>query len=157
MTNPWLSVSGLSVRFGNREILHDLSFEVRKGDCVAIIGPNGAGKTILLKALLHLIPYHGEIRWDRSARLGYVPQKVAADRQLPLSANDMLNAKARFLHLPTDEVQSVSAELGLTRELLSTSMGELSGGQFQKVLIAFALMGKPNVLLFDEPTASLDE
>jgi zinc transport system ATP-binding protein len=157
MTNRWLSVSNLTVRFGNREVLHDLSFEVRKGDCVAIIGPNGAGKTILLKALLHLIPYQGEIQWDRDARLGYVPQKITADRQLPLNANDLLSAKARFLRLPADEVQSVSAELGLTSELLATSMGDLSGGQFQKVLIAFALMGRPNVLLFDEPTASLDE
>jgi len=157
MTNLLLSVTNLSVSFGKREVIHDLSFEVHEGDCVAIIGPNGAGKTVLLSALLNLVAYRGEIRWGRDARLGYVPQKVAADRQLPLSAKDLLKAKARFLKLPPAELQFVSEELGLTEELLSTSMGELSGGQFQKMLIAFALLGRPNVLLFDEPTASLDE
>jgi len=116
-----------------------------------------AGKTALIRALLNLIPYGGEIRWSPEARLGYVPQKVAADRQLPLSAKDLLAAKARFLKLPASELRLVPAELGLTDELLSTSVGDLSGGQFQKVLIAFALLGRPNVLLFDEPTASLDE
>ena len=157
MTNRLLSVANLSVNFGNREVIHDLDFQVQQGDCLAIIGPNGAGKTALLRALLNLIPYRGEIRWSPEARLGYVPQKVAADRQLPLSAKDLLAAKARFLKLPPAELELVPAELGLTDELLSTSMGALSGGQFQKVLIAFALLGRPNVLLFDEPTASLDE
>ena len=150
MTNRLLSVTNLSVSFGNREVIHDLGFEVQEGDCVAIIGPNGAGKTVLLKALLRLIPYRGEIRWSAGARLGYVPQKIAADRQLPLSAKDLLAAKARFLNLPATELQEVSSELSLTTELLSTGIGALSGGQF-------ALLGQPNVLLFDEPTASLDE
>jgi len=157
MNDRLLSVTNLNVAFENREVIHDLSFEVRQGDCLAIIGPNGAGKTVLLTALLNLIPYRGEIRWSREARLGYVPQKIGADRQLPLSAKDLLAAKARFLKLPSAELRSVSAELGLTSELLNTSIGTLSGGQFQKVLIAFALLGRPNVLLFDEPTASLDE
>lgn len=157
MMNRLLSVANLSVNFGNRDVIHDLSFEVQQGDCLAIIGPNGAGKTVLLQALLNLIPHRGEIRWSPEARLGYVPQKVAADRQLPLSTKDLLAAKARFLKLPPSELRLVPAELGLTDELLSTSMGALSGGQFQKVLIAFALLGRPNVLLFDEPTASLDE
>jgi zinc transport system ATP-binding protein len=157
MTNRLLSVNNLSVSFGNRQIIHDLSFEVHQGDCIAIIGPNGAGKTVLLSALMSLVPYRGEIFWSRDARLGYVPQKVTADRQLPLSAKDLLMAKSRFLKLPADELRLISEELGLTEELLSTSMGTLSGGQFQKMLIAFALLGRPNTLLFDEPTASLDE
>lgn len=152
-----LSVSGLNITFGSRQVIHDLNFEVHESDCMAIIGPNGAGKTVLLKALLQLIPYRGEIRWSYEARLGYVPQKIAADRQLPLSARDLLAAKSRFLRLPSTEVEQVSVELGLTNELLSSNIGTLSGGQFQKVLIAFALLGRPNVLLFDEPTASLDE
>jgi len=157
MTEPLLSVKKLSVILEGRTIIRDLSFEVRRADCVAIIGPNGAGKTVLLKALLGIVPHQGEIRWSHEARLGYVPQKIAADRHLPLSARDLLAAKARFLKLPGAEIEQVSTELGLTNELLSTSIGTLSGGQFQKVLIAFALLGRPNVLLFDEPTASLDE
>lgn len=155
--HPLLSVRKLKVAFGSLVVIQDLSFEARAGDCLAVIGPNGSGKTVLLKALLNLVPYEGEIRWSHGARLGYVPQKIAADRQLPLQLRDLLAAKATFLKLPGAELEQVSSEVGLTRELLNTSIGHLSGGQFQKALIAFALLGQPNVLLFDEPTASLDE
>jgi zinc transport system ATP-binding protein len=152
-----LSVADLTVSFGGRAVIRDLSFEVSEGDCVAIIGPNGAGKTVLLRALLGLVRYEGTIRWDSDVRLGYVPQQIAADRQLPLSAIDLLAAKARRLKLHRADVDSVTADVALTEDILSASMGTLSGGQFQKVLVAFALLGNPNVLLFDEPTASLDE
>ena len=154
---PLLSVTQLNVAFGGRVVIHNLSFQVRAGDCLAVIGPNGAGKTVLLTALLNLIPYQGQIRWSQGARLGYVPQKIAADRQLPLQLKDLMHAKASLMKLPAKELEEVFAEVGLTRELLNTSIGHLSGGQFQKALIAFALLGRPNVLLFDEPTASLDE
>ena len=127
------------------------------GDCLAIIGPNGSGKTALLKGLQHLIPYEGEIQWSQDAHIGYVPQSVVADRQLPLRVGELLAAKARFLGLADREMEQVSSELNLSSEFLSAGIGTLSGGQFQKVLIAFALLGRPNVLLFDEPTASLDE
>jgi zinc transport system ATP-binding protein len=155
--DPLLSVTNLTVAFGSHAIVEDLSFTVNQGDGVAIIGPNGAGKTVLLKALLGLIPYRGEIRWSQGVRLGYVPQKIVADRQLPLSARDFLSAKVRFLKLPGNELDRVSTEISLTEQLLDANIGTLSGGQFQKVLIAFALLGGPNVLLVDEPTASLDE
>ncbi|MGA2509992.1 MAG: metal ABC transporter ATP-binding protein [Candidatus Acidiferrales bacterium] len=157
MTDPLLSVRDLQVAFGNRAVLQELSFEVYPGDCLAIIGPNGSGKTVLLKALQHLVPYRGEIHWSQEARLGYVPQSVAADRQLPLRVGELLAAKARFLRLADREMEQVSSELNLSPEFLSAGIGTLSGGQFQKVLIAFAMLGRPNVLLFDEPTASLDE
>lgn len=157
MAHPLLSVRNLKIAFGRQVVIQDLSFEVPAGDCLAVIGPNGSGKTVLLKALLNLIPYEGEIQWSPDARLGYVPQKIAADRQLPLSLRDLLAAKAAFLKLPGREIDQICAEIDLTQELLSTSIGHLSGGQFQKALIAFALLGQPNVLLFDEPTASLDE
>lgn len=157
MTIPLLSVRDLKIAFGARPVIDDLSFQVQPGDCLAVIGPNGCGKTVLLKALLQLIPYRGEIRWDRSARLGYVPQRVGADRNLPLRARDLLEAKVRLQKLPPAQMKSVISDVGLNGELLDTGMGHLSGGQFQKVLIAYALLGQPNVLLFDEPTASLDE
>jgi len=157
MAHSILSVTKVKIAFGDRVVIQDLSFEAHAGDCLAVIGPNGSGKTVLLKALLNLIPYEGEIRWSPEARLGYVPQKIAADRQLPLRLRDLLEAKATVLKLSGTELDQVSSEVGLTRELLDTSIGHLSGGQFQKALIAFALLGQPNVLLFDEPTASLDE
>jgi zinc transport system ATP-binding protein len=154
---PLLSVTNLNVAFGTRVVIHDLSFQVTAGQGLAVIGPNGAGKTVLLSALLHLIPYGGEIRWSPGARLGYVPQKIAADRQIPLQVRDLMQAKASLLKLPAKDLDEVSAEVGLTPEVLNTHIGKLSGGQFQKAQIAFALLGRPNVLLFDEPTASLDE
>ena len=157
MTDRLLSVRNLGVAIGNRVVLRQLNFEVYSGDCLAIIGPNGAGKTVLLKTLQHLIPYEGEIQWSQEARLGYVPQSVAADRQLPLRVRELLAAKARVLHLADQEMDQVSSDLNLSPEFLSAGIRTLSGGQFQKVLIAFALLGRPNVLLFDEPTASLDE
>jgi zinc transport system ATP-binding protein len=161
MPNSVLSVSNLCVSFGSRTVIHGLSFKLQQGDCLAVIGPNGSGKSVLLKALLHLLPspseIRGEIHWSESARLGYVPQRVAPDRQLPLRVKDLLEAKVRFLQLSATDVERVASETGLTGELLDTRLGILSGGQFQKVLIAFALLGDPNVLMFDEPTASLDE
>ncbi|PYV14068.1 MAG: ABC transporter ATP-binding protein [Acidobacteria bacterium] len=157
MGNSILSVAGLEVAFGSRVILHSLSLEIPPAACVAIIGPNGSGKTVLLKALLGLLPYKGEIRWDVSARPGYVPQQVVADRHLPLTPRDLLEAKARTLKRPAAEVEEVAGDTDLTADLLDTNLGHLSGGQFQKALIAFALLGAPSVLLFDEPTASLDE
>jgi len=152
-----LSVQKLSVGFGDRTVIHDLSFEVARGENLAIIGPNGAGKTVLLRALLNLLPYEGAIQWAAGTRLGYVPQSIAADLHLPLFVRDLLGAKARLLKLPADAVREAAAIVKLAPELLDTRVGVLSGGQFQKALITFALLGDPNVLLVDEPTASLDE
>ncbi|MGA9060270.1 MAG: metal ABC transporter ATP-binding protein [Terracidiphilus sp.] len=152
-----LSVKRLTVQLDGRTIIEKMSFELHAGEMLAIIGPNGAGKTVLLKTLLRMLPYQGEIKWMGGIRIGYVPQRVAADRQLPLSGNDLLHAKARFLELSAPDVAMAEAAADLAPELLNVNMGILSGGQFQKVLIAAALLGGPKVILFDEPTASLDE
>jgi zinc transport system ATP-binding protein len=152
-----LAVNDLTVAFGKRTIIDNLSFEIKPGDCLSILGPNGSGKTVLLRALLKLVAYKGEIRWTKGARLGYVPQTVAADRQLPMSMRDVLKAKTRFLKLSPSALDRVSSEVGMSSDILDANIGILSGGQFQKSLIAFALLGDPNVLLVDEPTASLDE
>jgi zinc transport system ATP-binding protein len=157
MGDSVLSVTGLEVSFGTRVVIRSLHLEIPHGECVAIIGPNGSGKTVFLKALLGLVPHQGRIHWDEGARLGYVPQQVAADRHLPLTPRNLLEAKARHLKRPAPDVEDAAREADLTPDLLDTNLGHLSGGQFQKFLIAFALLGAPNVLLFDEPTASLDE
>jgi zinc transport system ATP-binding protein len=152
-----LKVQNLSVRFGERTVLENLSFELGAGEVLAVVGPNGSGKTVLLKALLRLIPSTGTISWAPGTQIGYVPQKIAPDRGLPLRVREVLEAKARMLGLNRSEVEKVAETAGLGHELLDAVAGLLSGGQFQKLLIAFALLGQPNVLLFDEPTASLDE
>lgn len=152
-----LSVRGLTVRFGQRVVIEGLSFELQQGDILAVLGPNGSGKTVLLKALLGLVGAEGEIRWAPEARIGYVPQKVAPDRALPVRVREILEAKARVLGLPGSVVEEAAGAAGLSTEVLESVAGVLSGGQFQKVLLAYALLGAPNVLLVDEPTASLDE
>jgi zinc transport system ATP-binding protein len=157
MPDPILQIVNLRVTLRRKAIIRDLTFEVNQGDCLAIIGPNGSGKSVLLNLLMGLLPHEGEVRWSPKARLGYVPQRVAADRQLPMRASDLLAAKAAFLKLTAADVRRVCDEVGLTSEMVSSPIGTLSGGQLQKALIGFALLGRPNVLLFDEPTASLDE
>jgi len=118
-----LSVTNLEVKFGSRAILHGLSLEVPAAECLAIIGPNGSGKTVFLKALLGLVPYAGQIRWDAGARLGYVPQKVAADLHLPLTCRALLEAKARYLKRPRARIEEVARETQRTADLLDTNLG----------------------------------
>lgn len=152
-----LRVRDLSVTLGGRTILRDVSFDVEKAESVAIIGPNGSGKTVLLKSLLGIVPHVGEIDWRSGVTIGYVPQKIDADRSVPLSVRNLLESKASVLAASSRDIDEAIAQAGLTAEVLSTPIGVLSGGQFQRSLIAFALLGKPDVLLLDEPTASIDE
>lgn len=157
MNGSILDVKHLGVSFGDLTIFKNLSFEVKEREIVAVIGPNGAGKTVLLKSLLGLTPYQGTIEWAPGAKIAYVPQKIDADRHLPVNAGNLLEAKAHLLKLPHKDIKETVQAVGLTPAILKTPVGHLSGGQFQKMLIAFALLGNPNVILFDEPTASLDE
>ena len=156
MTNA-LEVEHLTVRFGTTEVIRDLSFGVPGGTSLAIIGPNGAGKTVLFKALIGSIPYEGTIRWAEDSKLGYVPQKLDIERDLPLSGRDFLRAKAAISKVSRRDVAAALALVGLESAILSAPIGTMSGGQFQRLLVAFALVGNPNVLLLDEPAAGIDE
>jgi zinc transport system ATP-binding protein len=152
-----LTVTNLSVRIEEKLVVDDLSFELSARERLSILGPNGAGKTVLLKALLSLLPSSGEIVWAPEARIGYVPQKIDAEIHLPLTFKDLFQAKCKTLKVPTSDAIEIAGSIALTKDLLETPVGHLSGGQFQRGLIAFALIGEPNVLLLDEPTASVDE
>lgn len=139
-----------------RTIIQDANFSLMPNTSLAVIGPNGSGKTLLLKAMLGLQPYTGMIEWRQGARLGYVPQNLSADPHLPLRARELLEAKARVQNQPGNAVNAAAAWVGCS-DLLEHRLGALSGGQLQLVLIAFALIGNPDVLLVDEPTSSLDQ
>lgn len=153
---PVLSVSQLGVNIAGKQILRDVTFLLPRKASLAVIGPNGSGKTVLLNALLGLQASTGSVRWSPGTRLGYVPQKVAADTRLPLRVDELLAAKAKIQRLPERDVKAAIEWAGL-EGLLEQKLGTLSSGQLQKVLIAFALAGAPDVLLVDEPTSSLDE
>jgi zinc transport system ATP-binding protein len=152
-----LEVEHLSVAFGDTVVLDDLSFAVEAGTCLAVIGPNGSGKTVLLKALIGSLPARGAIRWAPSTRIGYVPQKLDIERDLPLTGLDLIRAKARVSRVEPQDVESVLRRVRLASADASRPIGTLSGGQFQRLLLAFALLAHPSVLLFDEPTAGIDE
>ena len=163
-----LDVRDLSVRFGKTVVLQNLSFSVERGHALAILGPNGSGKTVLVRALIGAIPYQGEVRWANGTRIGYVPQKLDLERDVPMTGVDFLRARAalvRRAHSSSGRtraernatVSSALDQVGVSRSAAGQPIGTLSGGQFQRLLVAFALVGDPNVLLLDEPTAGVDE
>ncbi|KKQ91772.1 MAG: ABC transporter ATP-binding protein, zinc transport system ATP-binding protein [Microgenomates group bacterium GW2011_GWC1_39_7b] len=156
-----LSVHGLKVKFDNHVILDDISFEIKRDDTLAIIGPNGAGKSVLFRAILGLIPFEGKVEWAQNINVGYVPQKLFIGKDLPLTVAEFLQFKEKKI----DKIHEVLLEVGFQKEaehlhndkrVLRTRIGALSGGELQRVLIAYALLGDPQVLLFDEPTAGVD-
>ena len=162
--DPILKVENLAIGFDGTSILENVSFELDRGESLSVIGPNGAGKTAFLRALLGALPYQGKVTWAKDARIGYVPQKIDADRHLPVTFRNLLAAKMNVLgqnpksriQNPESEIKEIIQTVGLTEKILNTPVGHLSGGEFQRALIGFALLGKPNVLLLDEPTASID-
>jgi zinc transport system ATP-binding protein len=155
-----LEVAGLSIRFGANTILRDVSFRVERGTALAILGPNAAGKTVLLRALIGALPHDGSVSWAPDTRIGYVPQKLDLERDIPMTGMDFLRARAALLPGPTPDDSVIARTLdmvGIPQSVARQTIGTLSGGQFQRLLIAFALIGDPTVLLLDEPTAGVDE
>lgn len=153
MQEPILAVSDLRVKFDDQLILDNVNFEVEDGETVAIIGPNGAGKTVLFRSLLGLIPFEGKVIWRPGTRVGYVPQKLAVEKDLPLTVNDFLSIKENNPKEIKDSLLSVGFK---DEKVLKQKLGILSGGEFQRILIAWALLGDPQILLFDEPTSGVD-
>ncbi|PIR41787.1 MAG: ABC transporter ATP-binding protein [Candidatus Yanofskybacteria bacterium CG10_big_fil_rev_8_21_14_0_10_37_15] len=157
-----LKVENLGVKFEENEVLKDLVFSVRRGDVLAIIGPNGSGKSVMFRALLNIIPYSGKINWLKGLKISYVPQKLNIDKELPLSVLEFFKIKSKNKEKIINVLNSVGIvndnyEQGhLSRHLLNQRLGWLSGGQLQRILIAWAVIDDPDVLLFDEPTAGID-
>ena len=152
-----LEVNDLAIRFGRHTIFSGLSFAVPEGAALAIIGPNGSGKTVLLRALIGAVPFEGTVRWASDVRLGYVPQKLDIARDAPITGLDFLRARAALSASSKQVAVQILSAVGLPSEAGNQSIGTLSGGQFQRLLVACALIGEPNVLLLDEPTAGVDE
>ncbi|MBI1838947.1 MAG: metal ABC transporter ATP-binding protein [Candidatus Colwellbacteria bacterium] len=152
-----LSIKDLNVRYGNETVIEDISFSLTEGEILAVMGPNGSGKTTLFKAILGSLPYNGKIILGPETKIGYVPQKIDLERNLPITVEEFL--LLRVQNLKYGDVLSPETALGLVHmgaPFLHKKFSELSSGEFQRTLIAWALIGKPNLLLFDEPTSSID-
>jgi zinc transport system ATP-binding protein len=149
-----IKVENVSVSYGANTVLRDVSLSVAPGEIVTIVGPNGSGKTTLLRLLIGAAsPSAGRITHQPGLRIGYVPQKLHIDPTLPITVE-------RFLRLPGGVTRSACAG-ALDRAgvpgLSQRQMAALSGGQFQRVLLARALINAPNLLLLDEATQGLDQ
>jgi len=154
MSEVILKVKDLSVKLGNHQALKGLCFELKRGEVLTILGPNGAGKTTLFKALLGLVPYEGEVSWKEGVKISYLPERISRQRfgVIPISVQEFLGLEGES----KEEIKKALGSVGLSKEFLKKTPSKLSSGEFQKMLIAKALIEKPDVLLFDEPTGSID-
>lgn len=149
-----IEVEDLSVSYGARTVLSRVSMRVDAGEIVTIVGPNGSGKTSLLRAVIGAVkPAQGHVSKGEGVKIGYVPQKLHIDGTLPITVT-------RFLKLPNGatntEIVNALKQAGVP-DLAKAQLSQLSGGQFQRVLLARALIGTPDLLLLDEATQGLDQ
>jgi len=149
-----LKATDVSVSLGGRRILHGITLSVVPGEAITVVGPNGSGKTTLLRALTGSIkPSGGTLERAPDLRIGYVPQRLAMDATMPLTLD-------RFLSLVggTTREQRVEAMTDVGVEAKAKAqLSTLSGGQFQRALLARAILRRPNLIALDEPTQGLDQ
>ncbi|MFH0804868.1 MAG: metal ABC transporter ATP-binding protein [Patescibacteria group bacterium] len=159
--NHVISVKNLTVKLGGQVTLDHLSFDIGEGSITAIIGPNGSGKTTLLRAMLGLIPSTGEVTiFGRQpaavvTQLAYVPQRFSIDPTFPITVEEFLRISQRPSADAAARLRAALLEVDLA-DAGGQLVGELSGGQLQRALIAKALLGSPRILFLDEPSAGID-
>jgi len=167
MNTPALSLNRVSVQLSSRTIVTDISFDIARGESVALLGANGSGKSTVVKAALGLLPLaHGTVNYFGQPlarapwnRIGYVPQRVPGLTGVPTTALEVVRAgvlsKTRMRRASRHEALEALDTLGVA-DLAHQPVQEMSGGQQQRVLIARALVRKPDILLLDEPTTGID-
>jgi len=148
-----IKAENLRVSRDNRPVLDNVSLEVAPADFVTIIGPNGAGKTTLLRCLAGIMkPDSGTIHRSPDLRTSYIPQRMTPEPSLPMNVNAFLRLR---ISPGENDISSIAEETGIS-SLLDRSIHVLSGGEWQRVLLARALINRPDVIILDEPAQNLD-
>jgi zinc transport system ATP-binding protein len=149
-----ITTHDLTIQRGEHVILDHVNVEICAGEIVTVVGPNGSGKSTFLRALIGAIrPSSGSIERAPGLRIGYVPQKLAIDHSLPLTVRRFLGLPHRIGRAQADQILIQAG----AEKLADRQMIDLSGGQFQRVLLARALLERPQILLLDEATQGLDQ
>ena len=149
-----ISLNSVTIGYDNKIVLRDVDLTVKRGEIITIVGPNGSGKTSMMRALIGaLVPKTGSVSRSKSLRVGYVPQKLNVDHSFPITVR-------RFLSVPTrasvEQISEAAVLVGIL-DILDQQIATLSGGQFQRALVARAIIDTPDLLLLDEPTQGLDQ
>ncbi|MEM7563288.1 MAG: metal ABC transporter ATP-binding protein [Pseudomonadota bacterium] len=148
-----IETRGLCVQLGQRKVLENIDLSIERGEIVTIIGPNGSGKSTLLRTLIGAIkPASGQVLQSPGLTIGYVPQRVNIDETLPMPVRRFMSLPRRPSAEALDAAMAGAGVSGLDQQQVMS----LSGGEFQRVLLARALLEKPDLLLLDEATQSLD-
>ena len=151
-----ITAENLSVRFGDQRVIDDVNLTVAAGEIVTLIGPNGAGKSTILRALLGLVPASGGTVHKRAGlKVGYAPQKMAINQIMPMTAGRFVRAGLPGLLKGQRQVEEALDQTGAAH-LIDKDLATLSGGEFQRVLIARAIVAKPDLLILDEPVQGVD-
>lgn len=169
--NKLINIDNIVAGYDNKIVLHDVSLDIWENDFLGIIGPNGGGKTTLLKIILGLLkPKSGSVRYFdgekevSSLKIGYLPQMNKIDKKFPISVREvvlsgLMAEKPRFRDFTAEQKQraeEVIAQMGL-QELAKRAIGDLSGGQLQRVLLGRSMVSRPKVLILDEPNSYVDK
>ncbi len=149
-----ITATGLGVNRAGMAILHNVGFRIDAGEIVTVVGPNGSGKSTLLRVLFGAIaPDAGTVVRHPGLRVGYVPQKLAIDATLPMTARRFLDLPRRVSHTAAAQALDTAG----VPDVALRQMADLSGGQFQRVLLARAILSDPQLLILDEATQGLDQ